>query len=242
LSAKKKIMATIKEKNPTVLPPPVDADILMDESWSKSDEFLNKNKKILSYVVVALLLAGAGIAYYFIDLGTKNKEAQEAMFQAVYYFEADSLDKALKGDGKDLGLVEIVEEYGSTKAGNLARFYAGAALLQQGKFEDALTYLKDFSANDLLVQARAYSLAGDANMELSNTDGAIEYYKKASGYMPNDNFTPRYLMKLGMAYEVQADFKSAADTYERIINDHPMSSEVTDAKKLKAMAEAKAGI
>lgn len=235
-------MATIKEKESTVLPPqPEDAEVLMDDSWSKSEEFFQKNKKIFSYLLVGLAVAGAGLAYYFYSQGEKNKEAQEAMFQAVYYFEADSLDKALKGDGKDLGLIDIADEFGSTKAGNLAKFYAGAALLNKGKFDDALTYLKDFSADDALVQARAYSLAGDAYMELKDAEGAMEYYKKASGYLPNEYFTPRYLMKLGMACEVKGDYVAAAEAYERIINDYPRCTEVTDAKKLKAKAQAKAG-
>ncbi len=234
-------MATIKEKEATVLPPVADAEVLMDDTWSKSEEFFQKNKKNLSYLLIALAVVGAGIGYYFYSQGNKNKEAQEAMFQAVYYFEADSLDKALKGDGKDLGLVDIVDEYGSTKAGNLAKFYAGAALLQQGKFEDALDYLKNFTSNDALVQARGYSLAGDAYMELKDTDGAVEYYKKAAGYLPNEYFTPRYLMKLGMACEVKGDYEAAAEAYDRIIKDHFRAMEVTDAKKLKALAEAKAG-
>jgi hypothetical protein len=42
------------------------------------------------------------------------------MFQAVYYFEADSLDKALNGDGNNLGFLEIIDEYSVTDAANLA--------------------------------------------------------------------------------------------------------------------------
>lgn len=232
-------MATIKEQPPVL--PTTDAEVLMDDSWSKSEEFFQKNKNLLTYVLLGLVAVGAGIAYYFYNQSDKNKEAQEAMFQAVYYFEADSLNKALNGDGKDQGFIDIAEEFGSTKAGNLAKFYAGAALLQQGKFEDALEYLKDFSANDALIQARAYCLAGDAYMELKDSDGAIEYYKKAAGYLPNEYFTPRYLMKLGMACEVKGDYAGAVEAYDRIINDHFRAMEVSDAKKLKARAEEKAG-
>ncbi|TAH24509.1 MAG: cytochrome C biosynthesis protein [Cytophagales bacterium] len=232
-------MATIKEKDPTVIPPPIDAEVLIDESWSKTEEFFQKNKKIVSYVTTAIVLAIAGIAYYFYSLSAKNEQAQSEMFQAIYYFEADSLEKSLKGDGNNLGFIDIVDEFGSTKAGNLAKFYAGAALLQQGKYEESLEYLKDFSANDALIQARAFSLAGDANLELNNFESAVEYYKKAAGYLPNEYFTPRYLLKLGMAQELKSDFEAAAEAYERIINDHPRCTEVTEAKKLKAMVEAK---
>jgi tetratricopeptide (TPR) repeat protein len=231
-------MATIKEKESNVQTP-IDAEVLMDESWSKTEEFFQKNKKLLSYAVIALVLAAGAVAYYFYSMSGKNKEAQEAMFQAVYYFEADSLDKALKGDGKNLGLIDIVEEFGSTKAGSLAKFYAGSALLNQGKFEEAIEYLKGFSAEDALIQARSYSLEGDAYLELKDYPSAIEYYKKAAGYLPNEHFTPRYLMKLALAQETNNDFAGAEESYQRILSDFPRCPEATDAKKLKAMAKQK---
>jgi hypothetical protein len=47
-----------------------------------------------------------------------------------------------------------------------------------------------------LVQARAYSLIGDAYAEKKSFGDAIDYYKKASEYKSNKFFTPSYLMKL----------------------------------------------
>ena len=117
------------------------------------------------------------------------------MFQAVYYFEADSLDKALNGDGNNLGFLDIADEYGITDAGNLANYYAGVSYLKQGKFELARLYLEDFSADDLLIQARAYSLVGDSYMEEEKYDDAAKYYNKAANYKPNKYFSPTYLMK-----------------------------------------------
>jgi hypothetical protein len=56
------------------------------------------------------------------------------MFQAVRYFESDSLNLALNGDGNNLGFLQIVEDYSGTKAGNLANYYAGVIYLKQGNF------------------------------------------------------------------------------------------------------------
>src|SRR5690606_22276199 len=121
--------------------------------------------------------------------------AQREMFQAVYYFEADSLDLALNGDGNNLGFLDIIDDYGITDAANLANYYAGAAFLKQGKFQVARLYLEDFKSNDLLVQARAYSLIGDTYMEEDNFEQAARYYSRAANYKPNKYFSPTYLMK-----------------------------------------------
>src|SRR5690606_3114897 len=138
-----------------------------------------------------------GFNYYKNNL---NQEAQNQMFQAVFYFEADSLDRALNGDGNNLGFLDIAAEYGITKAGNLANYYAGVSYLKQGKYELARLYLEDFSSDDLLVQARAYSLIGDAYMEEKNYEEAAKFYHKAAEYKPNKTFTPIYLMKEALAY------------------------------------------
>ena len=64
-----------------------------------------------------------------------------------------------------LGSLNIIDDYGITDAANLANYYAGVCYLKQGNLSSSRLYLEDFSSNDLLVQARAYSLIGDTYME-----------------------------------------------------------------------------
>ena len=163
------------------------------------------------------------------------------MFQAVYYFEADSLNKALNGDGQYDGLLKIADEYGGTDAGKLADFYAGVALLKEGKFAEAQSHLENFKSDDYLLQARAYSLTGDALSEQGKYKEAADMYNKAANHNSNQYFSPQYLMKAGIAYEAANDFKAAVNTYDKIIKEYVSSAEVTDAKKYKARAEMLAG-
>src|SRR3954470_2081071 len=151
--------------------------------------WLEKHSKLVIGIGAAVLLVVAGYFGFNYYKTTQNEQAQKEMFQAVYYFEADSLKLALNGDGNNLGFVDIVKEYGITEAGNLANFYAGAAYLKQGKYESAILYLEDFKSSDLLVQARAYSLIGDAYMEQKKYEEAVKYYNKAAEYKPNKYFT-----------------------------------------------------
>jgi len=216
-------------------------DVLADRLTHGSEDFVKKNRNVLIGLLAVVAAAIAGAFFYFNYRSIQNTEAQAAMFQAVYYFEADSLNAALKGDGQHKGLTTIVDQYGSTKAGNLARFYAGVALLKQGKYQDALNYLEDYKSDDLILQGRAYALQGDANLELGKKADAAELYVKAADYKGNEFFSPQYLLKAGMAYELNNDYKSAVGVYDRIINSYVNAPEVNDAKKYKARAELVAG-
>ncbi|NJO02755.1 MAG: tetratricopeptide repeat protein, partial [Bacteroidia bacterium] len=115
----------------------------------------------------------------------QEREAQEAMFPAVYYLQSDSLQRAVEGDDNYPGFNEISEDYPLSKAANLSHFYTGVAYLKQGEYQKAIDKLKDFSSSDLLIQARAYSLIGDAYLELKKYEAAIDAYQQAADYKPN---------------------------------------------------------
>jgi TolA-binding protein len=200
----------------------------------------NRNVVFIGLGAVALLIAGFfGFNYY---KSTQNVEAQNLMSPAVFQYEADSLKKALNGSGANEGLQTIAEDYSLTDAGNLADFYVGAAHLKEGRFDEAIEFLKKFKSNDLLVQARAYSLIGDAYLEKDELSDAIRYYKLASEYKANKFTTPPYLMKLALAQEKNKDLDAAMGTYEKIISEYSDSMEGQQAaKKHKARLEGLTG-
>jgi len=210
---------------------------VLAEQISKTEEYLVKYKIPVTIILGALMLAVSSVFIYRYINKNKNETAKTDMIQAVYYFESDSLDLALNGDGNNLGFLEIIDEYGNTETGNLANFYAGSIYLKSGNFNRAITYLNEFSTNDILIQARAYSLVGDAYMELANYDNAADYYTNAADYNPNKYFTPTYLLKAALAYEKLSDLQKAKEMYQKIVDDFFDSNEVQKAKKHLARLE-----
>ncbi|MCK5206813.1 MAG: tetratricopeptide repeat protein, partial [Cyclobacteriaceae bacterium] len=190
---------------------------VLAEQISKTEEFIEKNKKLVFSIGGALSIIVAAYFLYNYWITNQNEAAQSEMFQAVYYFEADSLDNALNGDGNNYGFLDIIEEYAMTDAANLANYYTGAIYLKKGEYISAVDYLDKFSSNDLLIQARAYALIGDANMEMGNFEEAVSYYNKAADYNPNEYTSPMYLIKAAIAYEILEDYKSAFDCYNTIV-------------------------
>lgn len=216
---------------------------VIKEKLEGIEHWLEANPKIvLTALGVLVLVVGAyfGFRYY---ISSQDDQAQKDMFQAVRYFEKfadtanDSLNIALKGDGNNLGFEQIVEDYPWTPAANLANFYAGVITLKQGKFPLAILYLEEFKSNDLLVQARAYSLLGDAHMELKQYEDAAKYYSMASDYKPNKFFTPTYLMKAALAFEKLNQNDKAKAAYQKIIDEYWDSPEFQNARKYKSRLE-----
>lgn len=223
-----------KDKNKDLLENPE----VLAEKVEGVEHWIEDNPKIVFGVLGALVLIVGGYFGFRYYVGTQEQIAQKEMFQAVHYFESDSLDLALKGDGNNLGFEQIIEDFGMTDAANLANYYAGAICLKQGKFQLAIYYLEDFSSSDMLIQPRAYSLLGDAHMELKDYETAASYYNKASSYKPNKFFTPSYLMKEALAYEKLDQKAKAIAVYQKIIDEFWDSTEYQNARKYKAKLDS----
>jgi len=222
-----------KEENKDLLENP---EVIADK-LEGVEHWIEKHLTIVLSAVGGLALIIAGYFGFQYWTSSQDAQAQKEMFQAVRYFETDSLKLALNGDGNNLGFLQIIDDYSMTDAGKLANFYVGAIYMKQSKFQPAILYLEDYKSNDLLVQARAYSLIGDAHMELKDFDNAVKYYNKAANHEPNKYFSPSYLMKAALAYEKLNQNDKAKDVYQKIIDTYFDSQEYQNAKKFKARLE-----
>jgi TolA-binding protein len=202
----------------------------LQQEISKVQTTVEKNKNVIYGVVGALLVGILGYFGYKAWSSSQDEEGQAKLFNAVYKFEADSNKVAAKD------MAKIAGDFGGN-TGNLANFYAGVANLKEGKYDAAIDQLKSFSSSDLLVQARAYSLIGDAYSEKKAYGDAVDYYKKASEYKANKFFTPTYMMKLAAALEANKESKEALAVYTEIVEKYAASSEAVSAKKYKAVLE-----
>lgn len=206
--------------------------VAVEEALGKTELFIERNQKIITIIVgiiVVLVLVYFGYKKFYIS--PLDKEAKSQMFMAEMYFDKDSLDKALYGDGNYLGFLDIIDDYGSTEAGNLANYYAGIIFLQKGKFNEAIDYLTSFESNDQIVGPMALGAIGDCYMELGDPETAINYYLKAANTQRNNFVTPLFLLKAAWTYEELGEYSKALRIYERIKSDFPRSEEARDIEK-----------
>ncbi|MGV8096279.1 MAG: tol-pal system YbgF family protein [Mangrovibacterium sp.] len=209
----------------------------VESALTQTEHFIEKNQKILSIIVGAVvLIVGGYLALKALYLHPREKDALEQMFMAEQYFEKDSFNLAINGDGNYLGFLDIIDEYGSTKAANLANYYTGISYLHLGQYQDAIDYLDKFETDDILLAPVAAGAKGDAYVELNETDKALSQYKKASSYT-NEFTTPIYLMKAGKLLESAGKYGDALQAYQEIKKKYPESNEGRTIDKYIARVE-----
>ena len=209
----------------------------IEETLTKTEQYIEDNQKSLTVIVGAIV---AIVAIYFgftnFYLEPLEQEAHADMYMAEIYFEKDSFNLALNGDGQYLGFLDIADEYGLTNAGNLANYYAGLCYLHTAQFEDAIEYLSDFSSDDIILSTLALGCIGDAYLELEDNSSALKYYEKAADNASNDFTTPRYLMKQAIVLEMDEEYEDALEMYNQIKEDYSKSQIAQDIDKYIARA------
>lgn len=211
----------------------------VESALTKTEQFIEDNQKLISFAIIALIIIVGGYwAFKKLYMEPLQKEAQEIVFPAQQYFQTDSFNIALNGDGMNPGFLEIIDQYGATNVGELAEYYAGVCYLNLGDYENAIDYLKGFSTDEPILMATSQGAIGDAYLELGDSDEAIKWYTKASN-LENELIAPTYLFKLGLLFEESGENEKALEVYNQIKTEYKNSSEARQIDKYITRAKIK---
>jgi len=212
----------------------------IETTLSKAEQFIEQHQKKISYVVLAAVVIVLLIMGYnkFIKQ-PKETQAFENMFIAEYYFEIDSLNLALNGDGNNLGFLDIIDEYKWTAASNLSHYYIGMIYMKQEMYDDAIKHLKKYKSKDVFTTSMSNGAIGDAYVEIGDYNKAVKYYLLAANTHPNQFTSPMFLKKAAWVYETQNDYHKALDIFQTIKKDYFRTQEGREADKYITYFEAK---
>lgn len=208
-------------------------------AMNKTELFFENNGRKISYIFLALLILG-GLIYGYRSLVVQPRAEKAAALlseaQARFNAETPDYELALNGDANGAGFLDVVDQYGSTPSGNLAKHYAGICYLKSGDMENALLYLKKFSTvkglAGVIVNAQNLGLQGDIAVANGEYAKAASLFVKAAEASENNLTTPLYLRKAGQAEQAAGNIEKAKAHYERIMTAYPASMEARDAEKL----------
>lgn len=212
----------------------------LDETASKSEKWIEKNSKVLfsGLIFVLALILGYGAYKKYIQEPKEIEAADELAYSKRFFDQAqnntvaaDSLyNLALTGTDGKYGLLDIIDNYGGTNAGNLAKYMAGISYLKMRDYQNAISQLGNFSTEDQILGALALGNIGDAFAEINQPEEALEYYEKAADFKSNEFTSPIYLMKAGRTAMDLKEFKKAEALFTRIQDDFSKSDEAKDIK------------
>jgi tetratricopeptide (TPR) repeat protein len=142
--------------------------------------------------------------------------------------EAQKLNAALPK------LQAAADAYPDTQAGITARYHLASTLASLGKAKDAIAQFDEVvrrAGSDTLYGQMAQLGKADAQSQAGETDAAIVTWKalaaKKDANLPEDAI----LMQLARAYQAQGNTEEARKTFTQIVDDHPDSPYVADARK-----------
>lgn len=182
----------------------------VDGAISKTELWLVENQKNIVYALVAVVLVVAAVWGWNYLKDSNNSKAETEIYSAQFLFDQGDYEQALEG------FEAVIDEYGSTKAGNLAKAYAGLCQKNLKNYDAAVENLKAYSGKDNIIAPAILCALGDCYVELDNNAEAAKTFEKAAKAADNAEYTPLYLKKAGLAYEAAGDKASALKVYQSI--------------------------
>ena len=180
-------------------------------TYYKAREFVEKNKKILSYILTGVIIIVAGIIIYRNNVKAENERAEALLSKIIGYYDNGDYKTAIDGipQRNIQGLKYIVENYGGTDAGEIATYYLASAYFMLGDYDNALKYFKKYDGNDKLLFSA--SLAGIASIyEIKGEyKKAGEYFEKAAQRFRENILVPEYLYNAARNYKLAGEKEKA---------------------------------
>ena len=125
----------------------------------------------------------------------------------------------------------IVDNYGSTEAGEIARFYLANSYFQLAQYDDALKQYEDFSGSDPLLKASAIAGIGGCYEGKKDYGKAAPQFEKAAGVLATNANTPEYLNSAARCYGLAGDKEKAITLLKQLKKDFPTSQYARDADR-----------
>jgi len=204
--------------------------------YYKAVDFFEKNKKHVYTALTILVIAIAGIILLVNKKKANNEIAGVELGKIKSVYDANNFQQAVNGDslGISKGLQYIVDEYGSTDNGEMAKIMLANSYLNLRDFDKAEKYYKDYSGGNVLLKVAA--AAGQASvLEARNnyTDAAKEF-EKAAGIDKENPFVDQYLFYAAKNYYRANDFTAARNIFDKIKMDFPKSKYIAESEKYRA--------
>jgi TolA-binding protein len=221
-------------------------------------EFLQENGRHLTTAVVAVILVVAAVFAFLAYRNREQSRGQELLAQAsvvlntavvpvnaetkpgdapaaasigakgTFSTEAQKLNAAVPK------LRAAADAYPDSPAGVQARYHLAASLAALGQHKEAITQFDEVvrrAGTDSLYGRMAQLGKADAQQASGQTDQAIATWKelaaKKDANLPEDAI----LMQLGRAYQAKGNAAEAKKTFTDIVDKHPESPYVAEARK-----------
>lgn len=202
------------------------------EAVSRTEEYIEKNKKTLSIIGIALIVLIVGLwAVNHFYLQPRQVKALSALSAGEKLFQAGDFECALNGEGDYEGFDAVIKEFKGTKAANLAQAYAGIAKAQLGQYAEAIPYLQKFKGNDKMIAPSVLAALGNCYAQAEDYAKAAATLVKAAKKADNNALSGSYLVQAGQLFEQLGNNAEALKVYKTVKEKYYQSTQASDIDK-----------
>lgn len=195
-------------------------------TYAKLTGLYETHKKTLRYSITAVVIVVLVVVFYINNQKANIEKASADLGKVYQYFDNGQYQVAIDGvpERNIPGLKAIVENYGGSTAGELARFYLANSYYQIGKYDEALEEFEAFSPTvELLVISRLSGIAAcyEAKGEYAR---AAEFFEQAVGVNTNDVNAAENLNSAARNFALAGESERALDLYRKLKKNYPTTS------------------
>jgi tetratricopeptide (TPR) repeat protein len=207
-------------------------DTLLTKYYTTQSWFEENKKRLSTFglIVAAVILGGW---FYVNNARNNNEKAMNDLAKVFEYYDNGQYQVAINGlpEKNVPGLQTIVDNYGSTKTGNLAKFYLANAYFNLQNYDKALEMFDNVSTSVDLVTISA--IAGEASCYEAKGDfaQAAKYYEKAGKKSSTDPNAADNLVCAARNYVKTGDKARAIELYKLVKEEYAQSAAARDAER-----------
>ena len=156
---------------------------MSDNPFAVVSDYYNRNKNQVMIIAGAIIVIVVGIILFTSKRASQNEEAAVALGKIRPTYEGGNFQAAINGDSLgNKGLKFIVDEYGSSENGQLAKLLLANSYYGLRDFQNAMKYYDDFGGSNKLSKVAAIS--GLASVKEAQNDfiGAAKEFERAANY------------------------------------------------------------
>lgn len=209
-------------------------------SYAKTVSYVKTHTPTIIGIVLGVIVLVGGVVGYNIYSQNQEREAQAFLGYAEQLYIGANYEAALNGDDSAMGvgLAAIVNNYGGTNAGNMARYYAAISELEMGNADMALAYMNDFKAPEGILGVNAINFHAILLANAGEHKQAAAMFKKAADWDKNSSTTPSNLLSAAKSALLAGDTTMAGNLADQILKEYESSPAVAEARKIQGQLSA----
>jgi tetratricopeptide (TPR) repeat protein len=206
--------------------------------WERVQAYVGENMRQLAAIGLIICVIVGGVFLWKTNRTKAENESLSLFYRAMNIMDAeskDALDKEVRYGQALAEFKDISRKYSGTAAGASAFFYAGNCSYHLKKYDEAITYYKDFldkaGSTSNYLKPFAYESIGYAYEEKGQYKEALVWFEKQKNQEQGQT-NPAVLLNIARCYEADGSRERACQLYREYIEKHPKAS-YSDLAKIK---------